>query len=372
MKKVIAVILLLTAVVAAALVYIFLNKPAPHAADLLPESTLAFVDIPDLSKSRAEFTKTEFYALWHEPEVQAFLAKPLATLREMGPSVGAPKDADTIGGLVFDTMQGEAFLAVTHVTLFPTFDPGVVCGVDVGTKRIEAMAGLYKLEGQLKRSYPRGTYQNKEYLGVKYVLWETDPSYPICHAFFNSLIVFTGGEDAMRDMIARWTGQVPRDFKRLANSDKFKNIQQHASANHEFLAYANVEEVLNLFGPLLAFAPQTAGVSQKLSLIQAAAYSLSSWIAGLRMSGMSLTRVASPTQFNLRNAKRSRSPLPTPSSIPSAPPIWRPPTRKRCRRFHNRAPPTCCSRSHSSKKAFAPTAFAWARMFCKSSARNLP
>jgi Protein of unknown function (DUF3352) len=275
MKRVIAVLVLLTAVIAAALVYFVLNKPAPHAADLLPESTLTFIDIPDLSKSRTEFTKTEFYALWHEPEVQAFLAKPLAALREMAPSVGAPKDADTIGGLVFDAMQGEVFLAVTHVTLFPVFNPGVVCGVDVRTKRIEAVAGLYQLEGQLKRAYPKGTYQTKTYLGVKYILWETEPGYPVCHAFFNSLVVFTYGEDAMRDMIASWTGQVPRDFKRLANSQKFKNVQQHASVNHEFLAYANVEEALNLIGPLLAFAPQTAGMYQKLSRTQAAAYSLS-------------------------------------------------------------------------------------------------
>ena len=80
MKKVIAVLLLLIAVVTAALIYFTFGKPAPRAASLLPESTLAFIDIPDLSKSRTEFAKTEFYALWHEPEVQAFLAQPLVAL----------------------------------------------------------------------------------------------------------------------------------------------------------------------------------------------------------------------------------------------------------------------------------------------------
>src|SRR5580704_11698711 len=148
MKKVIAVLLLLIVAITAAIIYFTFGKSAPRAATLLPESTLAFVDIPDLSKSRAEFTKTEFYALWHEPEVQAFLAQPLAALREASASMGAPKDADTIGGLVFDAMQGEVFLAVTHVALIPLppfFDPGLVLGVDVRAKRIEAMAGLYKL-----------------------------------------------------------------------------------------------------------------------------------------------------------------------------------------------------------------------------------
>jgi hypothetical protein len=285
MKKVIAVLLLLIAVVTAAIIYFTVGKPAPRAATLLPESTLAFVDIPDLSKSRAEFTKTEFYALWHEPEVQAFLTQPLAALREASTSVGAPKDADTIGGLIFEAMQGEVFLAVTHVTLFPVFNPGLVAGVDVRSKRIEAMAGLYKLEGQLKHSYPKGTFQDKEYLGVKYTLWETDPGFPVCHAFFNSLVVFTFGEDAMRDMIASWTGQVPRDFKRLADSAKFKNVQQHASPNHEFLAYFNVEEMLNLVGPLLAFAPQTAGLYQTFSRTQTASYSLTFMDRGINDVG---------------------------------------------------------------------------------------
>jgi hypothetical protein len=292
MKKLIAVLVLLTAAVAAGLVYFVLHKPAPRAADLLPESTLAFLDIPDLSKSRTEFAKTEFYALWHEPEVQAFLAKPLAALREMAPTVGAPKDADTIGGLVFNAMQGEVFLAVTHVTLFPELNPGLVAGVDVRTKQIEARAGLYKLESELKKAYPKGTYENKEYLGVKYVLW--DPGYPICHAFFNSLVIFTFGEDAMRDMIATWTGQVPRDFKRLGNSEKFKNAQQHTSTNHEFLAYANVEEVLNLIGPLMAFAPQTAGMYQKLQRTQTATYSLSFVDRGVEDVGFVAYSTAAP------------------------------------------------------------------------------
>src|SRR6266478_3062987 len=301
MKKVIAVLLLLIVVVTAALIYFAFGKPAPRAASLLPESTLAFLDIPDLSKSRAEFAKTEFYALWHEPEVQAFLAQPLAALRDVSASVGAPKDADTIGGLVLAAMQGEVFLAITRVTLFPDFNPGLVLGVDVRTKRIETMAGLYKLEGELKRSYPNGTYQTKEYLGVKYALWETNPRLQVCHAFFNSLVVFTLGEDAMRDMIASWTGQVPRDFKRLADSAKFKNIQQHGSKNHDFLAYFNVEEMLNLVGPLLALSPQTAGAYQKLARIQASAYSLTFEDRGIQDVGFvayssSVPKPTPPTQ----------------------------------------------------------------------------
>jgi hypothetical protein len=273
MKKAVAVFLLLTAFVGAALIYLKLNRPVPSAADLLPDSTLLFVDIPDFSKSRAEFAKTELYALQQEPEVQAFLEKPLAALREVSSQAGAPRDAGSIGNFILDGMQGEVFLAVTHVAIFP-FDMGLILGMDVRHKRIEATAGLYKLESALKQTYPHGSFQDKTYLGVKYSVWETQPGFPVCHAFFSSLAVFTLGEDTMRDAIACYMGQAPPNFKRLSNSAKFQNVRQHASKNHEFLAYLNVEEMLSLVGPLLALTPQTSGLYQKLGRIKTSAFSM--------------------------------------------------------------------------------------------------
>ena len=273
MKKAVVAFLLLSAIVGAALIYLKLSRPAPRAMDLLPESTLVFIDIPDFSKSRADFAKTELYALQQEPEVQAFLEKPLAVLREASSLAGAPRDAESIGNFILDGMQGEVFLAVTHVTIVP-FDVGLILGMDVRHKRIEATAGLYRLESALKQTYPHGNFQEGNYLGVKYSVWETQPGFPVCHAFFDSLAVFTLGEDTMRDTIACYTGQASPDFKRLAASAKFQNVRQHASKNHEFLAYLNVEEMLSLVGPLLALAPQTSSMYQKFEHIQTSAYSM--------------------------------------------------------------------------------------------------
>src|SRR5438046_1943323 len=105
MKKAILLFVLLAAAITAAFIYWTLIKPAPRAADLLPESTLVFVDIPEFSKLRVDFTKTELYALCQEPEVRAFLEKPLATLREASSSVGVSKDAGGIVNLVLNAVQ---------------------------------------------------------------------------------------------------------------------------------------------------------------------------------------------------------------------------------------------------------------------------
>jgi len=273
MKKTIVVFLVLTALIAGILLYLTLSKPAPRADTLLPESTLVFLDIPDFTKSRADFANTDLYALWREPEVQAFLERPLSELRE---AYGATApDAANIGNFLLNTVQGEVFLAVTHVTMFPTLNLGVVLGADVRHKRIEAIAALHQLEKRLKQTYPDGSFQDRKFLGVRYTVWEIEPGFPVCHAFFNSLVVFTLGEDTMRDAIACFTGQVPSSFKPLANSGKFQKIEQHASNNHEFLAYLNVGEALNLVGPLMALAPQTGGMYQSLQTIQASAVSMS-------------------------------------------------------------------------------------------------
>jgi len=274
MKRVIVVFLLFTAAIGAVLAYLTLTRPAPRAVDLLPESTLVFLDIPNFSQSHADFATTELYALWHEPEVQAFVRKPLKALREASSNAGAPSDSDSVAHLVLDAMQGEVFLALTHVTIFPSFSPGLILGVNVGHKRIQAAAGIYELEKRLKQTYPNGSFQDKKYLGVKYTVWETQPGYLICHASFSSLVIFTFGEDTMRDAIACYTGQAPPDFKRLSTSAKFMNVEAHAAKDHEFLAYLNVDEVVNLVGPLMALSPQTSGYYQKLQRIQASAVSM--------------------------------------------------------------------------------------------------
>jgi hypothetical protein len=301
MKKIVIIFLLLVTVITLALVYSTFTKPAPHAADLLPESTLVFLDIPDFSKCRDDLSKTELYALWEEPEVQAFLKKSLIALRESPSYPGTDSGTAAILDFALDTSQGEVFLGLTHVTILPSFNVGLVVGADVGHKKIQAITGLYKLEGSLKKANPNGDFEDKNYLGVKYTVWQITPDLPICHAFFNSLVVFTLGEDTMRDMIASYTGQVPPNFKPLSTSARFANAQQHAAKNYHFLAYANVEQVLGLFGPLLAFSPQTSGAFQKLDGMDALAFSMTFLDRGVQDVGFlsysrNAPKPAPPTQ----------------------------------------------------------------------------
>jgi hypothetical protein len=270
-KRIILVLLLLVVVVAGALVYLTLGKPAPRAADLLPDTTLIFFDAPNFAKSREKFRTSAAYALWQEPEVQAFLRKPLQALRGAYGGGGGDEEGNVRHAL--DALQGEVFLAVTHVSVLPSPQAGIVAGADVKRKRVETMAVLRNMERQLKRQHRDATFSAKNFLGVRYSIWEIRPGYPVCHAFLNSMVVFTLGEDNLRDVIARFKGQPETSAQTLAANAKYQNVVSQMPKSHEFHAYLNIEGVMGLLGPLLAFAPQAQGTFQKLARLQVSGYS---------------------------------------------------------------------------------------------------
>ncbi len=274
MKRIILVVLLITAAVAGALVYFSLTRPAPRAADLLPDTSMVVLYTPDFARSRGEFRTTAAYALWREPEIQAFLAKPRQALRDaLGKRANVEPDEKVVHRII-DALQGEIFLAVTHVRPLPVFQVGVIFGADVKAKRLEAAAALADLRNRFRKAYPDAKLDTIRYLGVPYTRWEPQPGFVVCQAMMKSLVVFTLGDDTMRDTIARFTGQVQSSMQPLATSEKFKNIVAHMPSDYECLAYVNVEQITAMLGPILSLNPRSAGVLEKLRRIQASGNSV--------------------------------------------------------------------------------------------------
>jgi hypothetical protein len=274
MKKTIAAFVVLLLLCGVAFYLYKRPQPAPKAVDLLPDSTLLYVSVPDFARSRQDFEQSQLYALWQEPEVQAFLEKPRATLREAGGTGKSDSvlDAffqDRISGL----LQGEVFFGVTSLKL-TSFQSGIVAGVDVKQKKLEAQAFLKLLEHDLAQRFPNSTATEKRFLGTDYVVWELTGKYQICHAFLNSLLVFTADENLMRDMVTRFARQAPSDAKPLAANVSFQNTLKQMPPGHELVAYLNVGQLVSLFGPLLALSPQTGGFLQKITSIDSSATSV--------------------------------------------------------------------------------------------------
>lgn len=270
MKKIIAVILGLMILTGVVWYFATRGPASPKAAELLPETTLLYVAVPDFPKSRDEFRKTQLYALWQEPEVQAFLEKPLRQIAGNSDSALNALLQERVIGL----LQGEIFLAVTHISPPPIIQAGIIIGADVKRKRLETQAYLQLVEHDLARRFPDATATDKSYLGHTYTDWQLSRDKHVCHAFLNSLLIVTLDENLMRDVITRFTHQSSPDFKPLAASERFKAALKQFPAGHEGVAYLNVQQILNLFAPLMALSPQSAGMFQQFAAIGASATSV--------------------------------------------------------------------------------------------------
>jgi hypothetical protein len=290
MKRIILILVVLVLAVAGVMVYLNLNKPAPPAATLVPDSTLVFLDAPHFAQSRADFQHSAVYALWQEPEVQAFLAEPLHVLAEGVNNASGSNDVSRFNDMAFDALQGEVFLAVTRIS--PKLQAGLIFGADVQHKQLQAKTALTLYEHRLAQQHPEFAIDTVKYLGVKYTVYEIEPGRRVCDAFLNSMLVFTAGEDEMRDVIARFTGQVETDTPSLAASPKYQNVLAHLPPGRAFVSYLNIEQVMSLVGPFLALAPQGAATFRKLGRIQAT--SLSVAFNGDKIQDVGFTAYSTP------------------------------------------------------------------------------
>jgi len=86
MKKLLAVIMaaLVTATTLWVIGRIQLANRLATVPELLPETTLALIEVPDFQRARTQWQRSDLCQIWHEPTVQTWLQKPLAQLPRVG------------------------------------------------------------------------------------------------------------------------------------------------------------------------------------------------------------------------------------------------------------------------------------------------
>src|SRR4051794_11393432 len=86
MKKLLAVIVaaLVTATTVWVIGRIQLAKRLATVPELLPETTLALIEVPDFQRARMQWQRSDLCQIWHEPTVQTWLQKPLGQLPRVG------------------------------------------------------------------------------------------------------------------------------------------------------------------------------------------------------------------------------------------------------------------------------------------------
>ena len=151
MKKILpALFIALTLGVGWAAIYL-VQKPAnlggsTAAVAYLPADTLVLLAVPDLNKTSADWKTTDLYKIWSEPEVQAFLAKPLSKLPPHADLDEALAKADKLG-------LTNLFVALTSLDE-STSEPRVVAGFEFKGTSADVDQLLTKPKAELRKQHP--------------------------------------------------------------------------------------------------------------------------------------------------------------------------------------------------------------------------
>jgi hypothetical protein len=240
MKKHTVILLLVTLAAGAAAVWRFnTTPPAPKAAELLADSTVLLVKLPDITRTREQFPKTAAHALCREPQMQALLQDMQGALMQY---LGAPKQSDRTQFSpisVFDPARGEVFFAVAECTFTPRLHLKPVLGMDVRRYFLLTKLALRWREFRIRSWNPNARFATRQHCGISYRVWELNPETHIHFVFLNSLLVYTLDEDVLRDLVERFTHRAPGDFMPLAVSSKYRNAIAQLDTAPELLVYFN-------------------------------------------------------------------------------------------------------------------------------------
>jgi hypothetical protein len=123
-----------------------LAPPAVRPDALVPGGTLLLVETVDLPRTAIRWQKTELNRLWEEPEVQAFLEKPLATMPAFQQAGQLRKD-------LVKLWPRQAFVAVVSMD---GSTPKMLAGFSFAGNENVAEAWLAAARGKMKEAHPAG------------------------------------------------------------------------------------------------------------------------------------------------------------------------------------------------------------------------
>ncbi len=246
MKKIIPAIIVLAAIAAGA--FVFLKRSEPHrsrAAELAPAETIFFAQLPDLARSVQRFGKTSLHAIWAEPEMQAFMEKPLhamptlVQIREKWPQMVriAPR---------------EAFVAMTSLD---GTTPKFVAGMAFSGSRTEVEALMAEPRAELKKAWPAGRADLLNY-GASEIEVFTWQGGTMADTFRGKWYLVANDLDLLKATLDRVDG---KGGPALAGSETFKKVTAPLPADADMIMVAQPAALTDRLGALMAAAGAKPG-----------------------------------------------------------------------------------------------------------------
>jgi hypothetical protein len=209
--------LLAVLVIAGACIYLQ-RHAAPHAREVatwLPGGTILFEDMPDIRRTEERWPETALAQIIDEPEVQAFLQRPLGEIPRRPELDARLARIGKIDPLHF-------FLAVTDWggSAFPS----VIAGLYYSGSREDLDGLVGELRKEVQEQWPAGKSDIEKY-GAGEIETFTTPAFSAGLAYRGRWILMGTNTAALKAVLDRFEGQ--HDPNSLAELPAFKSCLQH-------------------------------------------------------------------------------------------------------------------------------------------------
>ncbi len=230
MFKKLSIAAALLAILILAAVFIFQRVAGPaDGATLVPEDTIFFASFPDFPRSFFRWQSSSLAKILSEPEVKAFLEKPLARLQA---DPGAGETGRILGGL----KPGRIFLAVTGVSK-DSLD--ALVGFQYWGSHQEFEDGIARMRAEL----PPGETSREKY-GSGEILACRHGKFTTYSATLGRWGFFSTNGDLIRSALDRVAGQ--QKSPSLAGSARFQAVSKKMLAAPDFLFFLQPQKVIDI------------------------------------------------------------------------------------------------------------------------------
>lgn len=271
MKKLLLALIVFAALAVPAGIY-WRRTRAPHVArgaELAPADAILFAQIPSIPRTAERWKLTSLAQLLREPEMKAFLEKPMAKMAGDSPWMA---QFETLHNL----SPGEAFLTVTSID---GPEPRFVAGFSFGGSRREVERLLEQPWAALKSARPAGRAELVNY-GAAEIESFTDKDAVAAGVFRDDWYFFGNDLALLEQTLDRYDGKNGASAGGLATAPGFVEATAPLPADRDALIVAQLGQVMERVTALMLASGQSLDGKQLADLKKTKAIAASTKLDG--------------------------------------------------------------------------------------------
>jgi uncharacterized protein DUF3352 len=231
MKKIFIPLLAILVLCAGYAVWTLKDSGPADAAELVPAETVAFACIPDLPRTASRWPKTTLAKIGAEPEVQAFLERPIQYLT-------SDHGGNEAAGILWKLKPGRIFSAVVSMT---SNDAAILVGFQFWGGKSGHDFAVARLREELSKGSAPAELVRETYNGVEIV-----SSKHGVHTLYNASEgqwgFLSNNLDAIKDALGRASAR--KKEGNLAASTRYKEVLEKLLKDADFLFFCQPQSAL--------------------------------------------------------------------------------------------------------------------------------